>query len=110
MGSTYDVSLNGLDNLLDPLPVIGVLGLSVYDLEALKDVDNVVDSSSFNCQLSSALIKIEQRPELASIDAQEAPAQLTKTLFFATVLEFGAARESLGGILIKFNFFMRTQV
>lgn len=51
--------LNGLDYLLDTLPVVGVLGLSVDDLEALKNVDDVVDPPPLNCQLACALVQVE---------------------------------------------------
>ena len=58
-----------MDYPVDSAPLVGVLGLSSYDAEALKDVDNVVDSPSFNPELFGALIKEEQIFLLLSVDS-----------------------------------------
>lgn len=66
--SSYNLALYRHDYLLDPFPLVCVLGLSIDDLKALQDVYNVIYSSPFNVQLSGTLIKVEQCTPLTSVE------------------------------------------
>ena len=91
MGS-YDLPLYRDDYLAYSFPVIGILRLPVDDLEALENVDDVVDAASLNAQFTRALIQVEHRAALAPVQAQKAATELAQTFFFATVLILGANR------------------
>lgn len=87
---SYDLPLYGDDNLAYSFPMISILRLPVNDLEALKNVDNVVDAAALNAQLTGALIQVEHRTALAPVQAQKTATELAQTFFFATVLILGA--------------------
>jgi hypothetical protein len=80
------VSFNRFDDFVDAFPLIGVLGLSIDDLEALKDVDNVINPSPFHSQLPRALIEVEERAEFAPVYTEEASAEFSQTFLFTTIL------------------------
>lgn len=61
--------LDRYHNFVDTLPLVGVLGLPVNHLKAFKNVNNVIDSTSFNRKFSSALIKVKHSAGLAPIEA-----------------------------------------
>jgi hypothetical protein len=84
---SYDLSLDGHDDLVDAFPMIGILSLSIDDLEALEDVYDIIDPPSLDSKLSGALIKVQHGAALATVQAKEPAAQLSKALLFAAVLE-----------------------
>jgi hypothetical protein len=88
------VSLDGLDDLVDAFPVVGVFGLSIDDLEALEYVDDVVDASAFDGELARALVQVQQRLALPAVQPQEPSAQLPQTLLLPTVRELRLQRPS----------------
>ena len=67
MKVSYDVSLDRLDYLVNPFPLVCIFGLSVDHLEALQNVNDVVDPSSLHCKLSRALVQIEKGLTLTAI-------------------------------------------
>ena len=98
----YDVSLDGLDDLVDAFPVICVFSLPVDDLEALEYVDDVVDASALDGQLARALVQVQQALALAPVQTQEPSAQLTQALLLPAVRKLRlqrAARVSLFDVL-----------
>lgn len=78
----------GLDRSNDSLnafPLIGILRLSSYHVETLKDIDYVVYPSPLYGEFSCALIQEQQALSLPSIDEQKPPAQLSQALLLAIV-------------------------
>ena len=103
---SYDVSLDGLDDLVDAFPVVGVFGLSVDYLEALEDVYDVVDASALHGQLPSALVQVQQALRLAPVQTQESPTQLPQALLLPAVLELRLHRLPRSrGIFVFFSEF-----
>ena len=86
----YDLPLDWDDYLADALPVVRILRLPVYHLKTFKDVNDIVDSASFDAEFARALIQVEHGASLAAVETQEAAAQLTQTLLFSTVLVLAA--------------------
>lgn len=74
---------------MDTFPLVCVFGLPIDHLEALQDVDDVVDPSSLHSKLSCALVQVEEGLTLTAIEAKEPSAQLSKAFFLPTVLELG---------------------
>lgn len=68
---TYDLSLDAMNDLVNTSPLIRVLGLPSNDAEALQNVDDVIDPSSFNIELLGALIQQEEVLVLLAVDHQE---------------------------------------
>jgi len=58
-----------MHNLVDASPLVRVLGLSSDDTEAFQDVDDIIDTSSFNLELFRALVKQQKVLLRLSIDA-----------------------------------------
>lgn len=52
----YNLMLDGRYYFIDSPPLICIFSLAPYNCEAFKNIDNVIDSASFNCQFLSALI------------------------------------------------------
>lgn len=48
------------DNFIDTSPLVFILSAALYYAEALKDVDDVVDSSAFDTELLCALVEVEE--------------------------------------------------
>ena len=75
--------LNGFEGILDFLyasPLILVLRPSGENVQAFKDVDDIVNSASFNPQFSRALIKRNHALFLSAIKAEKSAAKLAQTL------------------------------
>ena len=51
--------VDGDHNFVDALPLISVLGLSIYHLKALQNVYYIINPTSFDIKLSCALVKIK---------------------------------------------------
>ena len=74
-----------MDDPVDALPAITVLGLPPDHTEALQDVDYIVDTPSLNTQLLRALVKQKQIFVLFPVDAEKSPAKFAQRFFFAIV-------------------------
>jgi hypothetical protein len=68
--------VDGDHYFVDALPLISVLGLSIYHLKALQNVYYIINPTSFNIKLSCALIKIKHGAALAAIQPQKPSAKL----------------------------------
>jgi hypothetical protein len=55
----YNLILYRRYYFIDSPPLIRIFGLAPYDCEAFQNVDNIIDSTSFNCQFLSALIQVQ---------------------------------------------------
>lgn len=95
------MSLDGLDDLVDAFPVVGVFGLAVDDLEALEYVDDVVDASALDGQLARALVQVQQALALAPVQPQEPPAQLAQALLLPAVRELRLQRATRVIVLVS---------
>lgn len=74
-----------MDYLLNTFPLIGVLGLSSYHIETLKDIDDVVNAPSFDRQFFGALVQKEQVLAFPSVEEQEPAAQFAQALLLPVV-------------------------
>ena len=54
---TYNLCFDWVDNSIDASPLVGVLGLSSDNAEALEDVDDIIYSSSLYAELLCTLIE-----------------------------------------------------
>lgn len=62
MSGTYtgiDLSFNGVDNLVNPSPLVLVLSAALNHAEGLQDIDDVVNSSPLHSKLLRALVQVE---------------------------------------------------
>ena len=82
----YNLTLDGHDNLIDAFPMIGILGLPVDHLEALEDVYDIIDPAALHSELSRALVEVKHGATFASVETQEAAAELPQALLLAAVL------------------------
>lgn len=76
---------DGLEGLLESPPNIVVLGSLADDLQAFKDVDDVVDTSPFNLELKGNFVQFEGDffPPLEVLD--ELSAEFLQTLLLTVV-------------------------
>ena len=74
-----------MNNLVYTSPLIAIFGLSPDDAETFKNVDDIVDSSSFYAELPCTLIKKQKVLLLLAVNAQESPAKLTERFLLTIV-------------------------
>lgn len=74
--------------MLHSFPLIQILSLSGKNIEALKNVDDVVNASSLNIKLFSALVKRNHSLVIMAIKIEESLAKVSKTLILSAVLPF----------------------
>lgn len=85
---TYTLSnlvVDGKDDPVDAAPVVFVFGPASDDTEALKDVDDVVNTSSFDSELFGALVQVKYALALDAVVVKKAAAEFAKALFLAVV-------------------------
>ena len=75
-----------LHNLANSSPVIRVLRLTTNHLEALKDVDYVIDSASLHTEFVCARVQMYDAIFLLPIQKQEPFAQLSEGFFLPRVV------------------------
>ena len=63
-----------MNDCVNASPLIGIFGMSSDDAKALKNVYDIVNASSFNAELASALIEQEAVLLLLAVDAEKASA------------------------------------
>jgi hypothetical protein len=69
---SFDLCFNGQNNLVYPSPLISIFGSAPYYREALKDIDDIINASPFNSELTSALVQKQYTFSFLSIKGQEA--------------------------------------
>ena len=69
--NTYDLSLDGINNLVNASPLVRVLGLPPYHAEAFQNVDDIVDPSPLHSQFSGALVEQKEILLLLAVNAQK---------------------------------------
>lgn len=85
--------------------MIGILGLPVDHLEALEDVNDIIDPAALHSELSRALVEVKHIAVLASVKTKEAAAKLPQALLLATVLALRLEVSiGVGGQFLKFIF------
>jgi len=62
-----NLSLNRDHNFVDSTPLVLILGESPDHVEALQDVDDVIDASSLDSKLFGTLVEEEEAPGWSSI-------------------------------------------
>ena len=82
---------DGFPDLGDASPFIEIFSFAGKDIEALKDVDNVVNSASLYLQLLGALVEGNHCVFISSIQVEKPLAQFSQALVLPVVL----LRESL---------------
>ena len=77
--STYtliDLLLNRVDDPVNALPVVFVLRSATDHTKAFKNVDDVINTSALDTQLSCALIEVKHSFAFDAVVVQEAAAEL----------------------------------
>jgi hypothetical protein len=72
-------------DLVDAFPLVCIFSLAINNLEALKNIYDIVNSPSFNLKLSGALVQIKEGSALAAKETQKSSAELAQTFFLAAV-------------------------
>ena len=88
MSGTYtgiDLSFNGVDNLVNPSPLVLVLSAALNHAEGLQDIDDVVNSSPLHSKLLRALVQVEDAAGGGPVQEQESAAELTQTFLFPVI-------------------------
>ena len=96
-----DLFLDRVDYFVDASPLVLVLGAALDHTEALKDVDDVVDSAALHAQLPRALVQVEQSTLRRAIEEQEAPAEFAQALFLSVV--GGALHAIVSTVTVSFG-------
>ena len=87
-GVTYtnaDLLLNRVHYFVDASPLVFVFGAALDHTEALQDVDDVIDSATFDTQLFRALVEIEETSLGRAIKDEESAAEFSQAFLFAIV-------------------------